>query len=236
MSSAAHPRLCPRSSRSGRPSGIVSSACEPCRKPHMDTPARSRATKRKEAHVTIASAEPAGVVRRGRGARHLDGAAARPVRREARRVRRRRRHRRRLRPRAVLPADPTARDGFTAFLKQESGGWKQLTGGTAFDQQNARPAGHPGRAARRARRVGDLRLPRDDGRQGDRPACRRRVGVFRIFRKRSDASMCGTPDGIRTRGLHLERVASLATRRRGHARYYSREPRKRKHYAEMNEL
>ena len=88
-----------------------------------------------------------------------------------------------------VPADPTARDGFTAFLKQESGGWKQLTGGTAFDQQNARPAGHPGRAARRARRVGDLRLPRDDGRQGDRPACRRRVGVFRMFRKRSDASM-----------------------------------------------
>jgi hypothetical protein len=43
----------------------------------------------------------------------------------------------------VTPADPTLRDGFTAFLKRENGSWKQLTGGTAFDAQTFDQFGIP---------------------------------------------------------------------------------------------
>jgi len=41
------------------------------------------------------------------------------------------------------PADPTQRDGFTAFLKRESHKWKQITGGSAFDQATLRTLGIP---------------------------------------------------------------------------------------------
>jgi hypothetical protein len=41
------------------------------------------------------------------------------------------------------PADPTTQDGFTAFLKRENDSWKQLTGGTAFDEESLQQLGIP---------------------------------------------------------------------------------------------
>ena len=44
---------------------------------------------------------------------------------------------------SFAPANPTKQDGFTAFLKRESDSWKQLTGGTAFDEGTLRQLGIP---------------------------------------------------------------------------------------------